>query len=357
MSVTLRRKPGKKGESLYLDIHHNGVRSYEFLKLRLSPDKTPQAKSFNKDILGLAGKVRALRELNLEYERHGLIPPSGKKRDFFIYQKGFIKTKNYDNQQTYYSSAAKLREYAPKLIFGQINERFCEGFKGFLLKKLSNNTASLYYVIFVSTLNQAVKDKVIVYNPAKNVASIPKRETIKEYLTSNELRKLLETPADNPEVKKLFLFACLTGLRKVDLLRLKWENFQKDSDGWRIAFDQSKRGGANYLPIPEQAMSILGKVKTGRVFGKVPSLWYDLKFWVKDAGIKKKVSIHTARHTYATLVLGQTGNLKLVQNLLGHKSIKTTEVYAKIMDKEKRDAMDRLSAIFNPVEEIVEMLT
>ncbi len=67
-----------------------------------------------------------------------------------------------------------------------------------------------------------------------------------------------------------------------------------------------------------------------------------LKQWCKDAGIDKRVSFHTARHTFATLALTQGVDLYTVSKLLGHKTIQATQIYAKIVDEKKKAAMELL---------------
>ena len=70
-----------------------------------------------------------------------------------------------------------------------------------------------------------------------------------------------------------------------------------------------------------------------------------LRQWCKDAGIDKRVSFHTARHTFATLALTQGVDLYTVSKLLGHKTIQATQIYAKIVDEKKKAAMEMLPMI------------
>ena len=70
-----------------------------------------------------------------------------------------------------------------------------------------------------------------------------------------------------------------------------------------------------------------------------------LKLWCKDAGINKRVTFHTSRHTFATLALTQGTDLYTVSKLLGHKTIQATQIYAKIVDEKKKAAMESLPVI------------
>ncbi len=337
MTVKLRKRKGKKSTSLFLDIQHKGKRSYEFLNLHLRP----QDKDNNKEVLRLAQKIRTKRELDLSYSQHGEIAPSELGRNFYRFAENFISTKYGSNHDGYHHALRHLENFSPALVFKEIDEVFCEAFRDYLLKKVSQNSARIYFSKFVTILNKAVKSRTITYNPAIPVESIKKKESPKAYLTSGEYKTLASTPCRYPEVKRMFLFACLTGLRKIDLENLEWSDIKKDVDGYSIVFDQSKGGGINYLPLSSEAVELFRDHKQeGQVFKKVAALWWVLREWVKEAGIKKNISFHSSRHTFAVFALRKSGNLKLVQSLLGHKSIKTTEVYAKIVDKEKRQAVE-----------------
>ena len=71
-----------------------------------------------------------------------------------------------------------------------------------------------------------------------------------------------------------------------------------------------------------------------------------LNRWCAKAGINKKIAFHTARHTFATMLLTLDVDLYTVSKLLGHKDIKTTQIYAKIIDKKKRDAVNKIPQLF-----------
>ncbi len=289
--------------------------------------------------------MRANKEISLSYQQHNQPLPSSQKIDFHLYLEKFSKTKNYDNQNNFRLAGVKLKEYSPVLKFNQIDRDFCEGFKRYLLDHLGTNSAYVYYSKIIATLNQAVRERIIVYNPSKNIDPIKKKDKPREYLTLEELRVLASTNCESPDTKRLFLFGCLTGLRKVDLMKLHWRDIKKDQ-GWHIVFDQSKKGGLNYLPLSDQALQILGPFQKGKVFKTVPALWWHLREWVKDAKINKKISFHSSRHTFATLMLNHaTDNVRIVQDLLGHKSVRTTEVYAKIVHKSAKEAIGKIPEI------------
>lgn len=223
-----------------------------------------------------------------------------------------------------------------------------ENFQKFILSEVSEVTAWHYYSNIKFALNKAENQKIINKNPAKLVNNIKKPETKREYLTIKEVKKLANTHCSNQEVKDAFLFSCFTGLRYSDVVNLTWDNIVND----KIEFKQKKTGGVEYLPISQTAKDILAKRKSTKnksdIIFDVPTkvgMFKHIKKWVKAAGIKKRVSFHTARHTFATMALTQGVDLYTVSKLLGHKDIATTQVYAKIVDQKKSDAVNKLPVL------------
>jgi len=101
------------------------------------------------------------------------------------------------------------------------------------------------------------------------------------------------------------------------------------------------------LPISEQAFQLLGERKepSVKVFeGLKYSAWLNqqLTKWLYKAGITKEITFHCFRHTYATLQLSMGTDIYTVSKMLGHRDLKTTQVYAKIISQTKRDAANKI---------------
>jgi integrase len=148
-------------------------------------------------------------------------------------------------------------------------------------------------------------------------------------------------------LKNAFIFSALSGLRWSDIEKLTWSEVQNSGNDYYIRFRQKKTKGAETLPISEQAFNLLGKrgKPEEKVFDNLKySAWNNLKLreWVMKAGITKHITFHCARHTYATLQLNLGTDIYTVSKLLGHRHLKTTEVYAKVMDKKKQEAANRI---------------
>src|SRR5690606_640293 len=148
--------------------------------------------------------------------------------------------------------------------------------------------------------------------------------------------------------KRAFLFGCLTGLRWSDIQKLKWSEVQKTDNGMRIVFNQKKTKELQYLDISDQAVELLGERKgkpDDRVFVGLQYSAYmnlELKKWVMKAGITKEITFHCSRHTFATLQLTHGTEIYTVSKLLGHKHLQTTEIYSKIIDEKKREAVNKI---------------
>lgn len=117
--------------------------------------------------------------------------------------------------------------------------------------------------------------------------------------------------------------------------------------GYYIRFRQKKTKGAETLPISKQDFSLLGEPqdKDERVFkGLKYSAWHNLKLqqWMMRAGISKTITFHCARHSYATLQLSAGTDIYTVSKLLDHRELKTTQIYAKVIDQQKKEAANRI---------------
>jgi len=150
-------------------------------------------------------------------------------------------------------------------------------------------------------------------------------------------------------VRRAFLFSCLTGLRRSDIERLTWGDVQQQGDFVRIVFRQKKTRGQEYLDITPQAVAYMGErqAEDVRVF-PLPDVKYanaHVKTWAQAAGIEKHITFHCARHTFAVLMLDIGTDIYTVSKLLGHREISTTQIYAKVLDKNKQAAVLKIPQI------------
>lgn len=247
-----------------------------------------------------------------------------------------------------------LKDFAGNtLTFSQLSKSFAEDFKLFLLSascggnregSISNNTAATYFSIFKAALKQAFNDGYLDVDLSAKIKAIPEEESLREYLTVDELNILAVTPCEQDILKRAALFSALTGLRHCDIQKLKWGEIGIEGDKARLQLKQQKTKGIVYKPISQQALMLCGEPRNPEqlVFEDLtdPS-WISrpLKKWIESAGIKKHITFHCFRHTYATLQLANGTDIYTVSKLLGHTNVKTTQIYTKVVDEKKDESI------------------
>jgi integrase len=215
-------------------------------------------------------------------------------------------------------------------------------------KKLSRNTALSYYNKFKAALKQAYRDGYIQADLNSRIETIKEEETEKNFLTIEELNSLVKTECNYPLLKQAALFSALTGFRFSDIKKLTWgEVTNIKGQGYFITFRQKKTKGFEVMPISDQAFSLMGAPgdPEANVFEGLKYSAYSNKHlfqWIGAAGITKDITFHCFRHSYATLQLSNGTDIYTISKMLGHKNVKTTQVYTKIMDKAKRDAANKI---------------
>jgi len=344
MKVSLRKRKRKKRVSLFLDYMLNGERQNEYLGIFYNPGD----KDEKKQKLKLADSIRARRELELNNSEYGFIPTFKRKQNFVEY---FRKITAEKNDKAWRHTLLHLTNYTGgQLQFGSVTEEWLETFKVYLQTTagLKKNSAGAYFAKIKACLNHAVRDKIIPHSPAVTVRQIPKAPVHKVFLDVDEVEKMAQAPCGNPHIKLAFLFSCYTGLRISDIKRLEWQHIHGD----RLEIIQKKTGESLYLDLCDMAQEILKAVKRGtapfptlKVFSDLPSDVSTnrcLKRMAKNAGIHKNISFHTGRHTMATMGLTMGVDIYTVSKLLGHTDIKTTQIYAKIVDRKMKEAVQKL---------------
>lgn len=381
--VTLRKEKISKGRmSLYLDYWPPVIdqktekpKRRKYLKIYiLEKPKTPLEKDQNKQILMIAKRMASDEQIKFvkqdiytDEEKKYLQKKKQGEKCFITYFESLM-----ENQEKSYhiwdSCLIHLKKHTGgKLKFNQITTVFLNDFKNYLLsakpirkksKNISTNTALLYFSKLKTAVKQAFKDELIDKDLTQIVDNISKVETHKKYLTFNELQSLFNTPYRSKKVKNVCMFSSLTGLRYSDIENLKWSDINYSENlGYHILFRQQKTSGAEYLPISEQAYCLALDVNNEANIGDNEFVFKDLKKhefrsnefknWLKKAGINKNITFHSFRHTFATLQLETGTDLYTVSKMLCHKYILTTQVYAKVVDKLKVEAANKITLNLN----------
>lgn len=375
----LQKKISKGRKSLYLDFYP-AILNYktgketrrEFLGLYIhEKPKNAFEKQHNAEQLKLGEAIRQKRENELnkpeiynEYEKERLRKKELGEIDFVEYYRKIANKRKGSNHDNWMSALTYLENYTNgKIKFADVNERFIEDFKDYLLntqsikstkrkETLSQNSAVSYFNKIKATLKQAFKDGILQVDLSGRIESIKPAETRREYLTLEELNKLAKTPCNDEALKRAALFSALTGLRFSDIYNLVWGEIEYiEGQGYYIKFQQQKTKGIETLPISDQAFVLLDNPqgRGNNVFMGLKTASYhrkDLSDWIKEAGITKHITFHCFRHTFATLQMFSGTDIFTVSKMLGHREIKTTQIYTKIVDEAKREAADKIKLDF-----------
>ena len=367
-TLTLRTKELAGGrKSLYLDYLSGGKRKRESLSLYLLPETSVKAKRSNAAVwrkaeLLLKERQTALLAAQLTSEEQQA--QQGIWLSEWLQRYGeALRRRGVRSTARLKTVRMRLAEYAPDIRLEQIDKPFVAGFVDYLQngyrmpngKPLAAITVFATVGVFSSALNYAVSEGLLTVNPYTRFAAServkPGQEHQREYLTIDELKRMMATPCDHPLVKQVFLFSCFTGLRLSDVQSLRWRDLSRSESGFRIGIRMDKTEKTVYFPLSKQAMKWMPRRgrKRGheRVFGEIPCNHSNLiGQWVRSAGIAKHITHHCGRHTYATMLLTLGVDIYTVSKLLGHTSLRHTQRYAQIVDKKKDDAVNLPDRVF-----------
>lgn len=372
--VTLRTKPVSKGRlSYYLDIYAHGVRKYEFLKLYIVPETTREAKTQNINTELAAKAIRNKRELEI-IQNKGNLPVMTSSKMLLLDWLDIYRKRKEDlgicasRDSAFQNMTKHLKDYAKdKVKLSDVDEEFCLGFIKYLSScnnrlykekniKLSKNTASLYYQAFESVLNEAVRKKLIPVNPSVYIDKedrklIKSEKTNRGFLTIHEVKMLIQQETKFQEVKNAFLFACFTGLRISDISKLSWDNIYERDGTMYLNIRMTKTKEVLNMKLNKQAVKWLPPKRDSKKVFQLNmtkgAIAYELKTWAKEAGIKKNITFHISRHTFATMELTLGADIYVVSKLLGHTDVKVTQIYADIINKKREEAVDLLDKAFD----------
>ncbi|HCG6467026.1 TPA: site-specific integrase [Vibrio parahaemolyticus] len=346
-------------------------REHEVLDLFVyDKPKTPTQRQHNKEHMLLAETIKSKRLVEWQSQKHGFEDRTKRSASFIDYFQRQVdikeQTTSTSNHSIWLSARKHLLFYCGKhdLSFDELDKDWLDGFKYYLTNEaktksdepLSRNTQSSYFNKIRAAINEAHREGIIRDNPLSQVTSIKAKTTKRVYLTLDEVNALAHTECRYPVLKRAFLFSCATGMRWCDIHRLTWSEIETFNNHKRIIFDQVKlsHGDAKslqYLDLPKFAESLLGSVKAAheRVFKGLKYSSYmnvELLRWALAAGISKHVTFHAGRHTFAVIQLSRGIDIYAVSKLLGHSELKTTEIYADIIEQRRMEAMLTFPDIF-----------
>ena len=367
--VRLREKELANGvRSLYLDIYVNGKRSYEFLKLYLIPETNPQAKVQNENTMRAANTIKLNRILEITNNKAGLKNTSIRAK---ILLKDWMETfrqaqeqKGVKDQKLIHNTVHALTAYNINVAMRDVNRDYIIGLTNFLRndyrsprgKKLKDYSVINYLGCLRNALNMAVREDVIADNPIMKLSAQDKvkaPESQREYLTVEEVQQLEATDSPYPHIKQAFLFACYTGLRCSDVRTITWGKIVKDGEKYRLHTVMFKTKRPFYIPLSKKAMQWMpergDKTDDDLIFENIPvqvNTKLYLQPWLDKAGITKPITFHCSRHTFGTMMLTLGADIYTTSKLMGHTKVEVTQIYAKIINKKKDDAVSLIDQAF-----------
>ena len=370
MKISLNKRKLKDGRiSLSIEFYRgselsgNGkrrhLRSFENLDTYLYSDpKSVAEKKHNKQGLEFAENVLAIRKAEFVQGKFDIRNTAKSKRTFLKFFEELtdekMKQDSSNNYGNWFSTFQHLKKIvSPHFTFDEIDESFIKKVRAYfdneaLTKSnipLSQNSKYSYFNKFKAALRRAFDDGYLSINYASKIKSFEQAESQREYLTFDELQSLANAECKYPVLKKAFLFSCLSGLRWSDINTLIWSEVRDEGELSKVNFRQEKTDGVEYLYISKQARELLGERQDPqeRVFkGLKYGMTYNTEIirWCNRAAVPKHITFHSARHTNAVLLLENGADIYTVSKRLGHRELRTTQIYAKIVDSKMKETAE-----------------
>lgn len=365
-------------ESLFLDYYHGYRMEYDSTKDKMVPKKerervylklylwqaprTPMERQQNKETLELAKKIRFEKSQELLEMGKGYRLKKKAAVNLLEYFNEFAQKANVADKLVLVGALNNFKDflteqyphYANKIEAKNLSKEMIERFVAYLVDHHKGQGAETYYRRFKRLVNYAVEQGEIAKSPCRGITT-PKVDDVlaKDILSQEEMQKLFSTHYDgeNPEIRRAFAMTCLSGIRYCDIVGLTYSNV--DYSNKRLTFRQSKTqkhssSSGVMIPLNDTLLAIVGKKSkdaTDDLIFHLPSSTMCLKAlrrWTKRAGIDKHITWHCGRHSFATSLLSNGANIKVVSSLLGHSTLKFTEIYVRAVDKLKEEAIDSL---------------
>lgn len=365
--VRIRFKKLANGSvSVYLAINVNGRRTYDYLKLYLVPETDQAAKLQNKQTMEAVYAIKAQRILQITNGAAGI------KKDLRNKMRLVDWLKIYQDRQVNKGKRGAKR-WVRTMIFviegydggkdatlADIDHQWLTDFMIYLMNdyvtykktKLTNGTVDNYLRCLKAAFNVAVEEGIMPTNPmlALDRSHLKGTTYEREFLSVEEVKKLIDTPCRRPDIKGAFLFSCFCGLRISDVRSLQWKHVVTAGGKMYLKITQFKTRRPLSIPLSRQALRWMperGNAEEDEyIFPPLSKNMTVLDDWAKEAGINKHVTFHMSRHTFATMELTMGADIYTTSKLLGHTSVATTQIYAKVINSKKEEAVSLLDSAF-----------
>lgn len=243
------------------------------------------------------------------------------------------------------------------LMPGELTHLIIHDFEIYLktVVSLKSNSATKTLKFFKTVVIFAQKCGVMTHDPFLN-HHFHLEPVDRGFLTDEEIQRIMQKDFEIPRlemVRDVFIFSCFCGLAYIDVVHLTQENIiTLDNRPW-IIINRQKTNVQSNIPLLEIPQMILdkykGKTKDNRLLPVLSN--QKINAYLKEiadlCGIKKRLSYHLARHTFATMLLSKGVPIESVSKMLGHTNIKTTQIYARITNKKIEQDMMQVADKFD----------
>ena len=375
--VRVRTKKLANGsESYYLDIYVDGKRSYEFLKMYHLPEVNAAVKEQNRATRAAVEAIKSQRIIDITNSKAGIKTKSAWAKltlaDWLDKFYAIQERKGIKKLDRLKSIIKIINQYGKNTKMGDIDKKWALGFidwiqhtyKGRGGRSVSQCSVVGYISNLSIALNAAVRAEWLGENPFMLLSPaerVKKPESKRQFLTIEEMKTLIDTDCRSKIVKQAYLFSCYSALRLSDIENLRWKDIVCNDGKYMIATVQQKTSTPIYTPLSKNAVKWLPEQKTGDdnalVFADLPSrtmINIVLRQWVEKAGIDKVITYHTSRHTFGTMMMTVGADLYTTCKLMGHADVRTTQIYAKIVDSKKIEAVGMVDKMFEQRDAVIE---
>jgi len=358
-------KKQKRRESLNLYLYSN--------------PRTPQQRQENKETLALADKIRRDKANAIEDEdKKEALKKKKVSINFLVFFQEYLDAYTKKDVRMIQIALQRFKDflrdtpeyniYEQKIKPEQITSEMVEAFTEYLQSRSVGEGAKSIYQRFKKVYKAcAIKCNINYQRPFVNeegksiTITIDEDAIVKDFLSPEEERQLMAThyTGENPEIRNAFIFCLYTGMRFCDVRDLTFGNI--DFANRLLTYEQNKTKGHSKhssvtLPVSDALLGLMGEQPEARGKGELvftlPSHTMCLKAlrrWTKRAGIDKHITWHCARHSFGTnmaATAAQKGfSVRVVQEMMGHSSLKFTERYTRVVDEQKKQAMAELNKL------------
>jgi site-specific recombinase XerD len=269
-----------------------------------------------------------------------------------LYRKGNVGKMTMIRQKTNHSRFKQFLGNASFFSMGDITNELILHYQNWLRKKklLKYNTTTNALKGLQTYVNHAVDDGFKIADPFKNITLryVPGERQALDREEIARLRELLLHPelmGQEREVLRKFLFSCYTGIRISDSAQVSSGMIREGI--LRLATVKGRKFGKEVsINLPVYAKELING-RTGQLFEDIAdqtcNAW--LKIIAHKAAIKKRLTFHVSRDTFATLFIEMGGDVFTLKEILGHADIRTTQIYIKMSDQRKADMMRNFDSL------------